>query len=348
MKAILRIGFLTVVALFMVVPSAHAIQLTYNLDEQGGDGMFSGILTSDGSTRIDQDETIETSQGTYQFTGSILPNRTGLIGVSSGFRAAVGRAVPGFTPETSSGVNNGSSGEAPDSDTGDFGPFEEPFTDWTRVTIDTSATGTFEVEAVIDGLSVDEVNNVGFVRFDWVVSGISELFLDATGFGNVTIEEAVSAATLRSSATEIFPDGFIHDPTPESSSFLNDVLSDNLEVDSFLVPVDLNQVDDLGNLVFDVDFELAVSTRLNITNDLVDGVRLGNFEALFNADFSNTATLTNVVVLEDDGLTPIGNASVVDRVSGGSLVASSVPEPTSLVVLMLVGYAGGIRRRRVA
>ena len=52
------------------------------------------------------------------------------------------------------------------------------------------------------------------------------------------------------------------------------------------------------------DFQLAVSTRLDIEN--VDD--LGNFEALFDADFSNTATLFNITVL-DENQAPISGAT---------------------------------------
>ena len=98
---------------------------------------------------------------------------------------------------------------------------------------------------------------------------------------------------------------------------------------------------DVPNVEYPVDFELAVETRLNITNN--NG--LGNFEALFDANFSNTATLSAVTVL-DSNQQLISGASVVVAGTNQSLVASSVPEPSSLVVLMLVGCAGGLRRRR--
>ena len=117
-------------------------------------------------------------------------------------------------------------------------------------------------------------------------------------------------------------------------------------MDSFLVPYDINQLSDGEIPLINVDFELEVATRLNITNDLTAfGERLGTFEALFDADFSNTATLTTVTVLDSGGV-ELPGASVFVAGTTQSLVASSVPEPSSLVVLMLAGCAGSIRRRR--
>ena len=214
--------------------------------------------------------------------------------------------------------------------------FEEPVTTWDRITIDTRAVGQFQTLAEVNGLS--STNSTGFVQFDWVVDGISNLFLDATGFGDVTIEEASTIATLGVTGDLTIPDLFIHSPGA-SASLISDVSLANLRVDSFLVPYDFNQLNDGINPLIDVDFELAVQTRLNITNN----DNLGNFEALFDADFSNTATLSSVTVLDSNG-DPISGASVVVAGTTQSLVG--VPEPSSLVVLMLVGCAGSTRRRR--
>ena len=95
--------------------------------------------------------------------------------------------------------------------------------------------------------------------------------------------------------------------------------------------------------LFQVDFEFGVAARLNVTNDNT----LGNFEALFNADFLNTATLESVTVFDDAGEV-IPGASLVDSVSGQSIVAATVPEPSAAIFLLLAGCAGSIRRRRVA
>ena len=197
--------------------------------------------------------------------------------------------------------------------------------------------GTFQTLADITGLS--DVNEVGFVRFDWVVTGTSNIYLDATGPGDVTVVDAVSVAILRETGDLAVPDSFIHEPTP--GDFIDDLTSANLQVGSFFLEVDTLQLDAGETPQIDVDFEFAVETRLNITNDN----DLGNFEALFDADFSNTATLANVTVLDNDRREIIG-ASVVDSVTRRSLVASGVPEPSAAILLLLAGCAGVIGRRR--
>ncbi len=334
MKAILPIGFLLFAAIVSMGQSVLAIQVSYSLNEVGG----SGIIKGGDATELN--ERLEADIGTYQFSGSVLPDRTGLIGVRSGFRAAVSRFIPGFSPEPGSGGLIDVGGEAPDSDTGLGGPFEEPFTEWSRVTIDTLAAGTYQTVADINGLSA--TNDVGFVQFDWVVSGTSNLFLDATGPGDVTVNDALSLATIRPTGDLSIPDTFLHDRSSDGD-FINDLSSANLEIDSFLVPFDFTQLDVGETPQIAVDFELAVATRLDITNDN----NLGNFEALFDADFDNTATLINVTVLDVSENAIIG-ASVTDSFTGTSLVASSVPEPSSLALVALIGCVGSIRRRRQA
>jgi len=308
------------------VPNAHALQVSYTLSEQGDVD-----IDTSGSNATALDVNVPGDQGDYRFFGSVVPDRVGLIGVSSGFQAAVNRVVPGVTPAQTSGGS-----------TGGGGPGFDPVTTWDRITIDTIAAGTFQTLAEVNGLSSS--NSTGFVQFDWVVTGVSSLFLDAgdgTLFGNVTVEEAASVARLGVTGDLSIPDAIVHSPTPGNNGLISDVMSADLQVNSFLVPYDFNQLNDRQNPLVNVDFELAVSTRLNITND----DNLGNFEALFDANFSNTATLTNVTVL-DSNQNPILGASVVDAGTGQSIVASSVPEPSSLVMIVLIGCAGGVRRKR--
>ncbi len=335
MKAILRVGFFTVAVAVAMGLNAHAIQVSYSLNEVGGSGSITG------GNPVALNERVEADLGTYQFSGSVLPDRVGLIGVSSGFRAAVSRYVPGFSPEPGGGLpGGGGGGEPSDGDTGlggGGGPGDFPSTQWTQLTIDTSAAGTYQTFADINGLSA--TNEVGFVQFDWVVTGTSNLYFDAIGLGDVTVNDALSVAILRVTGDLGAPDTFIH--TPSTSDFISDLESANLQVDSFLVPFDFTQLDEGETPQIGVDFEFAVETRLDVTNN--DG--LGNFEALFDANFSNTATLTDVTVL-DANLNEIIGATVTDSFTGGSLVASSVPEPSSLALVMLVGCAGSIRRRR--
>ena len=335
MKANFTIGVFAVAAIFLATSNAHAIQVSYSFNEAGGSGLIVGGAPTELNERVEAD------LGTYQFSGSVLPDRVGLIGVRSGFRAAVSRFVEGFSAESFGGGSAGGGGEAlPDSETGGGGPTDIPSTQWTNVTIDTRAAGTFQTLADINGLSA--TNDVGFVQFDWVVTGTSNLFLDATGFGDVTVNDALSVATLRATDDLAIPDSFIHDPSP-GSDFINDLASANLRVESFLLPYDFTQLDAGETPQIGVDFEFAVETRLDITNNN----DLGNFEALFDANFANTATLTNVTVLDSDQNAIFG-ASVVDSFTGTSLVASSVPEPSCAMACLLAGFVGSLGRRRLS
>ena len=310
MKTTVCLGFFVVATIFLATSNAHAIQISYSLNEAGG----SGLIVGGDPTELN--ERVEADIGTYQFSGSVLPDRTGLIGVRSGFRSAVSRFVEGFSAESSGGDSGGGGGETlPDSETGGGGPGDIPSTEWTQVTIDTRAAGTFQTLADINNLGD---TSIGFVRFDWVVTGTSNIFLDATGPGDVTVDDAVSVAILRETGDLAVPDSFIHEPTP--GDFINDLTSANLQVESFFLPYDFTQLDVGETAQIDVDFEFVVETRLDITNNN----DLGNFEALFDADFSNTATLTNVTVLDNNRREILG-ASVVDSFTGTGLVALGCP-----------------------
>ena len=202
-------------------------------------------------------ETAETPISRFEFTGSVEPERVGLIGVSTGFTAIVATPSGDFVP----GANV---------DTLEFQPGEAPFI-WDNVAINTSATGSFRTSAQINGWG--DFNNIGLVQFDWVITGISSIDVD-------------------------------------------------------------------------LDFALSVSTSLVVNNG--DG---GGFVGSFDANFSNTATLTNVTVFNNDELNPIAldNFTLVDTVNEQSLVAAvSVPEPSAALILVLAGCAGSIRRRRTA
>jgi hypothetical protein len=201
----------------------------------------------------------------------------------------------------------------------------------------------FSTKAEINGLS--PTNNVGFVRFDWVITGVSSLFLD-TGDGEfgtgVTVSDASSLATIVAlTEPESFSDSSLHSPVRGVNGSTEDLNVVNLQAESFLVPYDFQQLAEGEIPTLDVAFEFSASTSLDITNDN----DLGSFEALFDADFSNTATLASVTVLDSNEL-EIPDTSVVDAVTGSSLVASTVPEPSPLMLVALVGCAGSIRRRR--
>ena len=334
MKTLLQIGSFTFAIVFMGVQNvdvqnASADQISYDLNEVGGSGTLSGMAANF------MNEKVYADIGTYQFSGSVNPSQTGLIGVRSGFRAAVSRHIPGFTPEPGGGPIGGGGPEADDGDTGiGDAPGDFPTTDWSRVTIETRASASRSGFAEINGLSA--TNDVGYVRFDWAVTGTSSLSLESL---QVSVQDAVSVAILREGGNQSTPDSFAHF-APTGPSF-NDLALANLQAESFLVPVDVLQLSAGGVPLIEYDFELAVETRLDVTNV----GNLGNFEALFDADFSNTATLFNVTVLDSTGA-PIPDAYVTDSVTGQSIVASSVPEPSAGLILILSGCVGFLRRRR--
>ena len=76
----------------MVAQSANALQVSYSFSEMG-DVTVSGS----GSDATSLNVNVPGDQGDYRFTGSVVPDRVGLIGVSTGFQAAVNRIVDGVT-----------------------------------------------------------------------------------------------------------------------------------------------------------------------------------------------------------------------------------------------------------
>ena len=146
LKAVLRIGRFTLAILLLVVPHANADEVTFDLNEggptAGGLASGSGVLLPDGSTVLNQ--VVDNRLGTYQFTGNVRPARTGLIGVSTGFRAVVSRFVEGFSIDRDDGAPLDDFGPMlDDGDIGDLDPGPPPTTEWTRIQVDTRAAGTF-------------------------------------------------------------------------------------------------------------------------------------------------------------------------------------------------------------
>ena len=328
MKANLSIEFFAVAILFMVMSNAHAVQVDYTIEQRGTSGNLDFSETSPDFI----DDTIETDISKYRVTGSVKPDRVGLIGVRTGFTAAVAKELEGFTADGGFLPDGGEATDDIPVDPGGGSMFG-----WDRVSIDTSAVGSFTTRADINGLT--EFNNVGYVRFDWVITGISSILVDADqGFGDFDVTDAVTIAKL-DSGVDIF-DSFAHAPTPGPDDSINDSEPAVLRQESFLLPYDTNQLAPGEVPQIDVDFVFTVESRLNVTN--TEG---GGFVGIFDADFSNTATLTSVTVFDDND-NILEAASVVDSFTGQSLVASSVPEPSTLVMLVLAGCAGSIRRRR--
>ena len=70
MKALSRIGFLTVAALFMVTQNAHALQATYSVNEVGGSGLIQGSIpasTRESSNRCHSHEVLpQFAQAMYE------------------------------------------------------------------------------------------------------------------------------------------------------------------------------------------------------------------------------------------------------------------------------------------
>lgn len=343
MKAIQTIGFFVVAAIFLATSNAHAVQVTYRVEQTGISGDFTFGVGESQPAFLNQ--FISTEVSNYQLTGSVNPDRAGLIGVSSGFSADTFQESPLDFP--TSGIDGGfvdngdfvDDGRLPDSDFGPPGGDAQPF-GWNRIEVDTRAVGSFQTIAQINGLT--DFNDIGFVEFEWAVTGSSSIFVDVVQeAGDVTVVEAGSLATLTPALLTQTPDSFIHLPTIGADGSINDTRPSVLEAETFTLPFDQIQLDDGEIPLIAVDFELSVETRFLATSNNQAGV----FTSIFDANFSNTATLTRVTVLDNEGA-PITRAEVVDRATGLSLVA--VPEPSAAIVLLLAGSTYAIRRRRVS
>jgi len=393
LKTASRIGCFAITAFFLLISNAQAYQLTYDIRQQGDAGNFRFGVGESEPVVLNRFRDTEISR--YQVTGRVVPERPGLIGVSTGFMAAVDRNLEGFfqlpVPEQNEPLI--------EEDDGFVDPNPPPpiFIGWDTVSIRTTARGSFETLADIRGLS--EFNETGFVRLDWEVTGTSNIVVDINpGFGGFEVNRATVTAALSSSQAGGLPDIFIQDalsgndggagpdggggfdggfgpdgsgldgsgldgsgpdgfePGDSSSSgsmsnsfspppfggdlSINDFDVGSLQQLSFLIPYDTSGLQPGDVPQIEVDFQLVIDANLEVTNATEFG---GGFTADFDADFSNTATLTNVTVL-DDSQVPIAGASVVDSFTGQGLVA--VPEPSTAIMLIMAGCVGAAHRRR--
>ena len=224
--------------------------------------------------------------------------------------------------------------------------------------------------------SSSQLIDTGFVEgFDGQIGGFVEFLWDITGSSTISLDPK-----LRSDAyvvNELFTTAFFNtiDENAVPELLLNDQSRPPLgtsSVDSvqggFIPPVSIF-VDWLVGEELDVFFELQTSAAIGVQN-----LDAAGFEATLDADFSNTATLREVRIFDNDGnlipdaffrgedfiygpaglgLGTGGGGSTGGGNTGGGSTAggdpNAVPEPSTIAIwLGLVGLLGvrEVRRRK--
>ena len=210
-------------------------------------------------------------------------------------------------------------------------------TGWQSVTASSRAVGALVDTAIVEGVQ-GQVG--GVIEFLWDVTGTSNLSLDPKLASDAyIIEEFRSLAILSPS---------------EGDGLLNEVFENNPPIPLFgtsvqsSVPAFASQqvffVDWIVGEEFDVFFQLATVARLKVTNFDAAG-----FEANLDVDFGNTASLSRIRILDDQG-NVIPDATLTSNDPSGPVYAdviTAVPEPSGfLFVLMLFTLAGTPRYAR--
>ena len=199
---------------------------------------------------------------------------------------------------------------------------------WDRVMAQANALASLETLALVQDFGTA---NGGLVQFNWIVTGSSHIHLDTTGFNQVGVTDLSTTAVLTSSQPGGgLPMTVVHE-FPSSAS--NDEVFDEMlptasDVIQYFVPWS-------PNTQIPVFFEMSTAARMEIRN-----FDAGKFDALLDADYSNTSTLESVIILDDDGAEIVGATLVAED----GFVFPSIPEPSNSL-MTLVGLVAFLRRR---
>jgi hypothetical protein len=206
---------------------------------------------------------------------------------------------------------------------------------WNSVKADAQADASLVDFASVQG-AVGATS--GTVVFTWAVSGVSSLTLDTSNFNLVEVRNLSTSVTLASTIPSA--PGLLLDDT---HTYPNSLSNNEVWQQSF--------VSDTGALVFDVPwqagtempvfFDLTTKAQLEIVNFDAAG-----FAAGLDVDMSNTAVLSGVEILDDQGQ-PVPGARLVSR---DGFQYPGVPEPGSGLMLLsgLICFGRRIRRPRAA
>ena len=207
---------------------------------------------------------------------------------------------------------------------------------WNSVSASARAVGGLVDTAIIDGVPGQAG---GFIEFLWSVTGISTIELDPQIASDAYfINELSTVAILNPSegggdSVEVFRD---EPSVPPGTTSV-----------SSLVPGFFSQqvfaVDWFAGQDFDVFFELATTSRLDVTN-----LDAAGFEAVVDADFTNTGTLQEIRIFDNAGnLLPGATLTSTDPL-GPDYASLIVPEPASgaSLAFLFVMVACGVRIRR--
>lgn len=205
---------------------------------------------------------------------------------------------------------------------------------WNSVEVNSFTHTSMTDIAFVEGLD-GQVG--GIVELHWLVTGFSDLEVDARGPNAVMVNKLNNLATLSSSQDIAGPDIFIHD---EGNQLLGNSLFADTKV-AVLQP-QVFAVEWFANQPIDIFFELDVRSNLMVTNFDAAG-----FSAELNGDFTNTATMLYAAVYDMEG-NFLPGANLVGQ--GGTLEYrnSAVPEPTQALSLLLGLAAVSFRRTRKA
>lgn len=160
---------------------------------------------------------------------------------------------------------------------------------WDRTSVRASSASQLIDTAIVDGIN-GQLG--GFVEFLWDVSGASLINLDPKLRGDgYRINELFTTALFNPLEDGAVPELLLND---QSRPPLGTQSIDSA-VGGFIEPVVL-AVDWIAGEELDVFFELQTSATLGVQN-----LDAAGFEAVLESDFSNTATLTEVLVYDDQG-----------------------------------------------
>lgn len=169
----------------------------------------------------------------------------------------------------------------------------------------------------------------GTLVFNWVVTGISDILLDTSNFSVVGVDDLFTWTVLESTIPGrggVLINDLRHFPGSESN---NQRYEQQFVTGSGSIAYEVPWTAGVDQEVF---FDLTTRTEMHITNTDAQG-----FIAGLDADYSNTAELLGVDVLDQNGAL-LPNAQFILRSTEGGVAPTTAPvgtpEPTYTLLLV--------------
>lgn len=286
------------------------LESSYSFEQKGNTNYGMGM----GPLPIDLNETHTTPISTYAFDVQAIPTTPTELKASVGFTVDIDQRNSDTT--------------------------------WESVKVQAISKSSFIDTAFVQGV---QGFSGGTIQITWALSGISDVVLDATGPNGLWVTDLATTALLTSSVPTDIPDLFVNDLIPLADKRPGPPgIPDGRILGNAIL--EGHQPESTGFQTFVVEWSAGQPVHLFFDLEVASMLEVYNFDAAgfhadLAADFSNTATLSQVLILGPNGETLDGQLVGNDS---GVFAPAAVPEPSVQLFWGLLACCVAFSRTRRA